>query len=130
MGTKLAPYVCACREAEVATEEAVAKGLSKLGYELAPGEMRSLARSVSNNKRGDVTRAAFVASQLDWHALQTDHKCVPLSTSHTSWGRVTKIIISNCNPVVQRRFWLRVQFQGGISSMSWKPSATVSNSDL
>eukprot|EP00884_Botryococcus_braunii_P014384 jgi/Botrbrau1/22947/Bobra.0030s0022.1 len=62
------------REAEVTTVEAVGKGLSQLGYELAPDEVRSLTRSVSSNRGEDLSKAAFFASQVDWHSIQTHNK--------------------------------------------------------
>ena len=67
------------REAEAVTEEELARGLAALGYRVEDEEMRQLAEQVGPGGpgTGGVRKSAFVASQLDWPALQSDFRCVP-----------------------------------------------------
>ncbi|KAK9840536.1 hypothetical protein WJX81_000242 [Elliptochloris bilobata] len=62
------------REAEAVTEEELARGLAALGYRVEDEEMRQLAKQVGPGGPGGVRKSAFVASQLDWPALQSDFR--------------------------------------------------------
>lgn len=63
------------REEEAVTEEELARGLASLGYRVEDEEMRQLAEQVGAAGPGGVRKSAFVASQLDWPALQSDFRC-------------------------------------------------------
>lgn len=62
------------REEEAVTEEELARGLASLGYRVEDEEMRQLAEHVGAAGPGGVRKSAFVASQLDWPALQSDFR--------------------------------------------------------
>lgn len=50
------------------SEEDLAEGLRKLGYQLRPHEMRMLTEQVDlQSQAGAVSKSAFLASQIDWH---------------------------------------------------------------
>ena len=68
------------------TEEELARGLAALGYRVEDEEMRQLAEQVGPGGAGTggVRKSAFVASQLDWPALQSDFRCAPLCV--TGWA--------------------------------------------
>lgn len=84
------------RGQEAVTEDALADGLARLGYRLAPGEGRLLAEQVSSGVHpldrapgagpAAVTRPAFVASQVDWAALATNHRDAWLAAAARVFG--------------------------------------------
>lgn len=63
-----------CREAEAITEAELAQGLASLGFRLEPSETRALVQKMDEHRVGAVRKSAFVASQLDWTAIQTDYR--------------------------------------------------------
>lgn len=77
------------------TEEELARGLAALGYRVEDEEMRQLAEQVGPGGpgTGGVRKSAFVASQLDWPALQSDFRCAPparvVAPVHTCVARET-----------------------------------------
>ena len=60
------------REAEAVTESELSQGLASLGYKLDPSETSALVRPM--DKKGVVSKSAFVASQLDWPKVQADFR--------------------------------------------------------
>ena len=70
------------------TEEELARGLAALGYRVEDEEMRQLAEQVGPGGpgTGGVRKSAFVASQLDWPALQSDFRCAPPAPGTTPSG--------------------------------------------
>jgi hypothetical protein len=63
-----------CREAEAVTEAELAQGLASLGFRLEASEARALVEKMDEHRSGAVRKSAFVASQLDWPAIQTDYR--------------------------------------------------------
>ncbi len=62
------------REAEAVTEAELAQGLASLGFRLEASEARALVEKMDEHRSGAVRKSAFVASQLDWPAIQTDYR--------------------------------------------------------
>lgn len=56
------------------TSKTLGEGLAKLGYKLEPEEMKILMQNLAGPGVDTVPRAAFVASQLDWSAIQQNYK--------------------------------------------------------
>ncbi|BDA49651.1 probable calcium-dependent protein kinase 17 at N-terminal half [Coccomyxa sp. Obi] len=70
------------REAEAVTEAELAQGLASLGFRLEASETRALVEKMDEHKSGAVRKSAFVASQLDWPAIQTDYREQWLAAAH------------------------------------------------
>ena len=77
---------------EAVTEDALADGLARLGYRLAPGEGRLLAQQVAGDGGATggqpalVSRPAFVASQMDWGTLAVNHRDAWLAAAEKVFG--------------------------------------------
>ncbi|CAK0783368.1 hypothetical protein CVIRNUC_006567 [Coccomyxa viridis] len=69
------------REAEAVTESELSQGLASLGYKLDPSETSALVRPM--DKKGVVSKSAFVASQLDWPKVQADFREQWLAAAQT-----------------------------------------------
>jgi Ca2+-binding EF-hand superfamily protein len=62
------------REAEAVTEAELIQGLASLGFRLDPSEAHALIGQMDELKSGAVNKSTFVASQLDWPAIQSHYR--------------------------------------------------------
>jgi serine/threonine protein kinase/Ca2+-binding EF-hand superfamily protein len=66
--------------------DALAEGLRLLGYDLAPTEVDVLVSQLDVNADATVQPAEFVASQLDWGALQQDNRELWLESARRTFA--------------------------------------------
>lgn len=66
--------------------EALAQGLQQLGYDLAPSEVAVLMEQLDLDADEAVDPAGFVASQLDWGALQRGNRDLWLECARAAFA--------------------------------------------
>lgn len=72
------------------THDALAEGLFQLGYELEPTEIDVLMDQLDINKDNSINPSEFVASQLDWGALQRKNRDIWLESAQKAFSDLDK----------------------------------------
>lgn len=84
------------RPGEALSAEALCEALHRLGYDLEPSEVSMLLRELDRDADGAIHPSEFVASQLDWGAMQQSNRYGGLcsfwggSAVHIGWGEARR----------------------------------------